>query len=616
MYRMKILQIVIIVFSVWPAIGQKVAFGEVTKAELETTKDVQFPDANAVVLYRSVDSYLGNYIEVHERIKILNENGYESATVFIPYPEIKKVEGATYNLVDGQIVKTELDKDLIFEDELIKDVEFKKFTFPNVSVGSVLEYHYKTEYNNMFKIDLQYDIPIKREKVVVTNRSNVVGVQVIQNPRAFLDLNRIEEAKSTTFLATNVPALELENYVYDMDIYRSFLKVNLTALGDTFRFGNWESLGGVIIGVDEFGQGVKPKNFYKKDVEAIVGSVNDNLKKAEMLYDFVKEKVKWDKRYHYMPLQTTREAYFDEEGNSAEINILYISMLRSLGIKANPVLASTQLNGIPLTASLTAFNCVLVDLELGEKHFLIDVAHPNSSFHYIAPQFVNWQGLRIYPDDSFDWIQLAQSSMSTKSSIASVSLDDDLTFVGSVKERHNGHFAIETNHQLKDLGSNNMEDLISYKGKGLEILEVKASSNNSEETDVSFDFELESGVDDVEGKLYFSPMLFFALDVNPFQKEERNYAIDFGYPLKKQIMLTFTIPEGYVVESLPESSKMVVENLGYFLYRASTVGNTIQVMTVFEVDNSLLPYDKYAEIKEFFKVRMQKETEKVVLAKG
>ena len=116
----------------------------ICKAELETTKDVQFR-CNAVVLYRSVDSYLGNYIEVHERIKILLTKMATKVLLCVySVSRNQKVEGATYNLVDGQIVKTELDKDLIFEDELIKDVEFKKFTFPNVSVGSVLEYHYKT----------------------------------------------------------------------------------------------------------------------------------------------------------------------------------------------------------------------------------------------------------------------------------------------------------------------------------------------------------------------------------------------------------------------------------------------------------------------------------------
>ena len=53
--------------------GQNYKFGEVSEAELASQSDPQFPEANAVVLYRDVNVYLGRYVEVHERIKICNE---------------------------------------------------------------------------------------------------------------------------------------------------------------------------------------------------------------------------------------------------------------------------------------------------------------------------------------------------------------------------------------------------------------------------------------------------------------------------------------------------------------------------------------------------------------
>lgn len=615
MNRITLLAFIVFITLEWASLAQKIEYGEVSKTELESTKDAKFPEANAVVLYRYVNSYLGNYVEVHERIKIFNQEGYDNATIFIPYSSVNKVKGATYNLVNGEVVKTELDKDLIFEDEIIKDIEFKKFTFPNVSPGSVLEYTYETDGGYLNNIYLQYFIPIKKEKVVITNRTDI-GVEILQNPRAFLDLTRIEESKSTTFLVNDVPALESENYVYDVDIYRSFLKLSLTALGDQLRFGNWNSLVEIINEVDDFGQAVKSKSFYKNDIEPLVASESDNYKKAQIVYNFLKEKMEWDKKYTYMPNVGIRKSYSNAKGNLAEINILYISMLRSLGIEANPVLSSTKLNGIPLTASISSFNSVLADVKIGQNNYLVDVSNPNSTFLYPSIQFLNWEGLRIFPDKSYDWIPLNNTQNSSRKVIVTANIDEELIFKGNVKERHDGYLGIETTQKLKNLGQNNLEDLLSFKKEGLEINHIKANSISPEISDISFDFEIENGIDEIDNKLYFSPLLFFTLEENPFKKEERKFAIDFNYSFKNQIMITIIIPEGYSIESLPEATKLLVEDMGSFTYRVNGSGNTLQVMAVFEINNPLLPYDKYDEIRGFFRARMEKETEKVVLVKN
>jgi len=594
--------------------AQIVEFGKINPSELEATKDLKFPDAPAVVLYRSVESYLGNYVEVHERIKIYNEEGYEYATVFIPYPKIRKVKGATYNLVNGAVVKTELDKDLIFDDEVIKDVEFKKFTFPNVSPGSVLEYTYITSEWSAENIVLQMDIPIRKERVEFTNRLDL-GVEILQNPRAFLDVNRIEESKGTKFLLTDVPALEPENFVYDMDLYRSFLRTNLTAVGYKYKFNNFESLGGHFLADDDFRGGLKPKGFFEDDLTAVVQGETDNLKIAEKVYDFVKKKVKWNKKYGVVPNKSTRDIYKEGEGNSAGINVLFISMLRSLGINANPVMVSTRQNGIPLSASTSAFNSCIADVQIGQKNYLIDVASKNSTFHFMDIRYMNYQGFRIHADDTYKWVDLERFNNSTWNIIANAKITDDKTFEGTVKERHSGYFGIGLLNELEDIGSDNTKDVITYKSEGLEIFDEETNNEKGETVDLNFAFEMESGIDEIDGKLLFSPLMFFALNESPFKKENRKYAIDFNYPFKKQVMISIDIPEGYAVESLPEPTKISVEGMGSYIIRVNSAGNKIQVMASFQIDTHILPFDKYDEVRGFYRARMEKEAEKVVLQK-
>ena len=55
--------------------------------------------------------------------------------------------------------------------------------------------------------------------------------------------------------------------------------------------------------------------------------------------------------------------------------------------------------------------------------------------------------------------------------------------------------------------------------------------------------------------------------------------------------------------------------MGSFLFQASTMRDKVQVMNSYEIYNQFLPSNRYDEIRGFFLARMEKEAEKVVLAK-
>lgn len=615
MYRITITFCFISLLFISTVIAQKHNFGDVSEAEVASKMDSNFPDANAVVLYRYVNSYLGNYVEVYERIKIYNEEGYDNAIIIIPYPDVTKVKGATYNMVNGQMVKTKLDKDLIFTDEIIKGVDIKKFTFPNVSPGSVLELSYRSTKATGADIDLQYDIPIKRISIKITNRSQI-GIEILQNPRAFLKVNRNENGGVTLISASNVDALEPENYVYDMEMYRSYLKINTISVTNSFQFGNWKKLVELIMDINDFTYAFKPKNTYKDEVARIIGGEVDRREQVKQIYNYLREEMKWDDSYGIIPDQTIKETFKKKEGSMADINAVFISMLESIDITANPVLVSTKLNGIPLTASLSAFNGLIAGVKFDDEIELFDVVGDRSSFNLLDQSLLNWQGIHINKKDkTFSWVNLTVTDLSVKSIIASATIDEDLFISGKAKERNGGYYSAIKKYQLKDLGEDEMEDILNYDTEGLEITEIKASIKEKV-TDVNYEFEIENAIDEIDGKMYFSPLLFFALSENPFQKNKRNYPIDFEFTFKKQLMINLEFPENYKVESLPKATKIVLpDGNGSFTYRITSNGNTIQVSTIFQINESVFPYDKYEILKEFFKVRIAKEKEKIVLSK-
>ena len=54
-----------------------------------------------------------------------------------------KLRAVTYNLENGKVVETKLDvKSNVFKDKIDKNRVVKKFTFPNVKEGSIIEFEY------------------------------------------------------------------------------------------------------------------------------------------------------------------------------------------------------------------------------------------------------------------------------------------------------------------------------------------------------------------------------------------------------------------------------------------------------------------------------------------
>ena len=133
-----------------------IKFGKIDERDLTSQNFLADSAAPAVVLCdfgRSRFDYAEKGFRVVfervTRVKILKKSGYDYATVQVPLyhkdnreEKISGLKGFTYNLVNGQVVKEKLNSEAIFKEESSPNVTIRKFTLPNVRVGSVVEYTY------------------------------------------------------------------------------------------------------------------------------------------------------------------------------------------------------------------------------------------------------------------------------------------------------------------------------------------------------------------------------------------------------------------------------------------------------------------------------------------
>ena len=133
-------------------------FGKVTEEELNMKAYEKDQTAEAVVLSDIGKAYFdqstsGSFDLVFERtvkIKILSKPGIKWAEVEIPFYQdknqkeiIEYINAYTANFEDNRIRKSNVDSENIYEEKATEHWYVKKFAFPNVQVGSVIECNYK-----------------------------------------------------------------------------------------------------------------------------------------------------------------------------------------------------------------------------------------------------------------------------------------------------------------------------------------------------------------------------------------------------------------------------------------------------------------------------------------
>lgn len=655
---------------VFTAKSQDYKFGKVSKEELLEKVYEKDSSAAAVVLYRTHKTYF-NYIQstgfqvttdVHERIKIYNADGFDHATVTENLyhnngksETMLRLKAYTYNMVDGKIVKDKLKSSAEFKTELNDYYRQEKFTMPNIKEGSVIEYEYAIVSPFYWSIDelvLQYDIPIKKQEVGITTPEYFVFKPTTKgylnaNPdisvkngkisfvdkiegRSFttttkFDRNEIDyTSTSRTYDMSDVPALENEPFVNNIDNYRSAVKYELQYVkmpnsAPKNYTSTWEDVITSIYQSDKFGGQLKQGNFFRDELEVLLADKNSPIEKTAAIFRFVQDRMNWDGYSGYYVKNGVRKAYKEQKGNVADINLMLISMLNDAGVDSYPVLISTRDNGVPMFPTREGFNYVAAYVELEEGSILLDASNKYTEPNLLPTRAINWFGQVVKRDGTRKSISLVPQTVSKEIINCSLSLTKDGTIKGKQRTIYSNHLAYNQRNNFNGVSEESYIKNLESKHSGIEISEysVKNREKLGKSVMESYSFLMENQASTIGDKIYFNPLFHFATEENPFKLGERYFPIDFTYPWEEKHTINVNLPEGYAVESLPEGLNVTLPNdMGSFLYTLKKNATGLQVLVDIKMNSSIVPAEQYQYIKEFFNKVVQKETEQVVLTKA
>lgn len=639
--------------------------------ELKMTNYDKDSSAVAVVLADYGQSQIvyiqGKGFELHferlRRLKILKKEGYDLANFSIPlYQEnnkdekVNSIKAVTINLEEGKAIETKLGKDGIFEEQVNENWNNVRLAMPNVREGSVIDISYKITSPYLFNFqdwDFQSTIPVKWSEYVAQIpeyfeyqrfMQGYVALKVneLTTPKKFITLNSKERTgnfvQNTTFstekieytennfrwVATDVPAFKVEPYMTTYKDYISRMNFELAYIHMPNRpvetiMGTWANINKEFLDAAQFGGVIKRSNFLNKTVEELTANKSNDSEKISVIYNFVKEKVEWDGNYRKYTDGNFKRVIDEKRGNSAEINLMLVSMLQKAGVQADPVVISTRNNGFvreqfPLSSQ---FNYVICAVQANDNLMLLDATDRSLSMNLIPERCLNGRGLLISETQS-RWIDL-ESAVKTRTVIdATIAFDEDGILKGQLKLTKDGYDGQQMRKDFHSKGEETyVKSIAEQGGWTIHSSNFENLKNLNEPVTEAYELSFADEAQQMADILYISPMLESGLKENPFKSEKREYPVDFGKPFEQTQLIRLKIPEGYVVEELPEPVAMALPNRGgRYIYNLSTMNGVISLTSQLVISKGLFTQLEYPYLREFYDKMMAKQEQQIVLKKS
>ncbi|KQT18401.1 transglutaminase [Chryseobacterium sp. Leaf404] len=611
--------------------------------DLKKSKSAIDVKAPAEILYRSVhyriDDSTGDLLKnIAYRIKVYdkdkvedwmnleislydNNNGSKEA--------LRSMKAVVYNLENDKIAETKVDKSSKFKSKENKYTTVNKFAFPNIKNGSVIEYRYEVSSPFAYQVPMAYielDIPSEYTEYVFESpveMSYHIDFTGSLSPKH----RKVEEAqlygrttKTYRFAFEDLKAFKTENFVKNSDNYRTKVRAELhsTYFNNSLKMytASWEDIRKKLWDDEDFGNQYRKDRAVKEIMPSDIAGEKEELKRAQLIHSFVKNNYTWNESNGYFAENGVKNLIKTKTGNCGDLNLMLLGMLRSSGIKAYPILVSTIKNGnVNITfPNVGNFNYVIICAEISGKSYLFDATSRQSSEGILPSRVWNNTGL-ILRDDKAEVISLNNIKMSYNYLTTKAKINENGIISGVYEDRDVGLFAMNAKEHYDE---NQEKYSKQYKENfSVDFTDIKSDVLENGDFESKMSFSSENLIDNVGKKKIFNPLLFLHSSSNDFnQIEERKYMIDFISPVSKIKTVEIEIPEGYEVEDLPKSKKIVTEDKEIsYSYIVEKNNNKIKVTSQYKIASADYPKEYYPAFKQIWKVISDSESQVMSLVK-
>jgi hypothetical protein len=466
---------------------------------------------------------------------------------------------------------------------------------------------------------------IKDEKTVsqmfrVRIPSNVVGARDETS-------NFNDNVNVYRWVMKDVPFLKVENYTSSLSNYISRIEFQMAAqkFPNSPRreiIGNWFSMRQDLMEDENFGAGLKmPNNWLDNDMEKMMVAGSDKAAKAKIIFSYVQDNIKNTGIRGIKLTKPVKEVYRSKSGYAQEVNLLLTTMLRHEKLEAYPVILSTLSNGhtIETYPMLEKFNYVICAVMIDGKPIFLDASEPYLAFGKL-PDYV-YNGHARVINEMVDPIYFSPDSLA-ETHVTNVVLLKNAEKPGAWKGSIHDNFGPNTSARIRKLvlekGRNPFTKSIREEFTGDYSLDSISIDNLSErEIGVQVNYDVKWEPADNPSIIYFNPMIASSYKENPFKSAERLYPVEMPSLTDEVYLLKVDIPDGYSVDELPKSEKVLFNDTeGFFEYIVAKSGKEINLRSRIKLDKAVFMPDDYESLRALFDYIVKKHAEQIVFKKN
>jgi hypothetical protein len=609
-------------------------WGKVSKEEVEMTEYQLDTAATALILFEkkhvTVDfnstGDIGQTIDVHKRIKILKEDGIDWGDfVIMRYlsstarESVLGIEVVTYNMENGKVVTTKMSKDFIYEEEYSSNYHKISFYAQDVKVGSVIEVKYKVTSDIYWTIDdiyFQKTIPVNMSEVEVRvpgmftfnkklRGSHHVDYETDIEPRSIGAYQY--EMGVDKFRTVDVPAFKYEPYIYYHDQFFLAASYDIRSLNIpgsmTQEYGvTWGDVD-VSYRDSDIMTRFRSHCHFKDQVDALPKDATDDHARIASAVTLVKDNVVWNERYRVTP-EPLAQVVKARSGSNADINCLIAGCLREMGYTVDMVFVKFRTSGHLLDFQPERFPfdtfILKVTAEDGSEYFL-DGGSNHAYINVLPPDFLVPNARMIKYSGTGHWVDLTRLSRNSTVQTISATLTDDMRLQGSYVAKYTGVRSYAAKKDYAGYADEDayISDIESDYGVEIDEAAFKEAKDYSASTSVEFTFYKD--LDTAGDYIYVNPFLERFHSADSFQSIDREYPLDFPSAYAITYLFTFTIPEGYAVDQLPENKSFRFDPIGSNVRCISAVrGNTVQVSYSFTLGKMFCEVAHYKDLRTYW----------------
>ena len=597
-------------------------------------------DAEAVVLYHKTDvsyQFISNdfkvYYRVNTRLKVLKPEGKRLADGQIVYLDgpanrgrhelVAGLKATAYNLENGKLVKTKMERSMTSEERLDKNQMVVKFSVPQVKVGTVIEYEYRIEsdyYGNIRDWYAQHDIPVLYTcyelsipewfsfNIEETGMNNLEK-KAYSEPLTLLFSGGTENILTNikTFVGRNLPALKDDDFVWHAADYGDKVTAELAnifvpgAVYENFT-STWTDVDGQLMNDEDFGGRLKRSSPLKDEINAAgIPGISDKTERIAAVWKLLKSKVRWNGKYSLWG-ESASKVLKEGTGTNADINFLLINMLKDAGIGSTPVIMRTRDSGIlPLShSSLKYLNTFVVGIPMTDTGMAYLDGSAEDGYLSVLPAKLLVSRARLLQTTGADlWVNLQTKARGRET----ISIQAQLDANGLLKGNKSSIFLDEASaakrrewRQAKD-----STELIQkmQERDGIEIQSYRLEGRHDFSPTVKEELTFTKQCDAAGDLIYLNPLIFIPQRKSPFTAAERMLPIEFPYKQSEMQNVMITLPKGYVVEEVP---KPIVIKLDGATARIaySVLDNMLNIQYMMNIDKTFFAATEYQDLKAFF----------------